>query len=161
MEMDYEEDRHDFLPIVFGVRTDDPGIRLVGGVDTREGRLLAFPNILQHQVQPFALKDTSKPGRRKILALFLVDPHIRVLSTGKVPPQQKEWWMERLNEVKVALDKLPQELRYEVFGEVKDGFPIGLKEAKARKTELREERRDFKLKHESAFKSLEFSLCEH
>jgi len=52
MEMDYEQDQHDFLPIVFGVRTEDPGIQLVGGVDTREGRLLTFPNILQHQVNP-------------------------------------------------------------------------------------------------------------
>ena len=161
MEMDYEQDQHDFLPIVFGVRTEDPGIQLVGGVDTREGRLLTFPNILQHQVQPFALKDTSKPGRRKILALFLADPHIRVLSTAKVPPQQKEWWMERLSEVKTALDKLPQELRDEVFGEVKDGFPIGLEEAKELRAELMEERKGFELKHESAFKSLEFSLCEH
>jgi len=69
--------------------------------------------------------------------------------------------MERLREVKTALDKLPQELRDEVFGEIKDWFLMSLKEAKQLRAELREERKDFKPKHESAFISLELLLCEH
>ncbi|KAF8901528.1 hypothetical protein CPB84DRAFT_1771012 [Gymnopilus junonius] len=32
----------------------------------------------------------------KILALFLVDPHIKILSTAHVPPKQKEWWQEEI-----------------------------------------------------------------
>ncbi|KAK1223146.1 hypothetical protein PQX77_013982 [Marasmius sp. AFHP31] len=35
-----------------------------------------------HGVQSFELADPSKPGYRKILALFLVDPYIRTLSTA-------------------------------------------------------------------------------
>ncbi|CAA7268673.1 unnamed protein product [Cyclocybe aegerita] len=160
-EMPYEQDEHAFLTDIFGCRNYEPGVQNVGGVHTREGRLLTFPNILQHQVQPFGLKDSTKPGHRKILALFLVDPHMRVLSTANVPPQQKEWWVERLDEVRTGLDKLPRELKDEVFNEVKDGFPISLKEAKELREELMEERKAFEIKHDSAFKAIEFSLCEH
>ena len=56
-----------------------------------EGRLVTFPNTVQHRVAPFALADPTKPGHRKILALFLIDPHRRVISTANVPPQQAEW----------------------------------------------------------------------
>ena len=77
MEINYPRDYHDWLPAVFGCEDGGPGLQFVGSVDTREGRLLTFPNILQHQVQPFSLVDPSKPGHRKILALFLVDPHLR------------------------------------------------------------------------------------
>jgi len=39
----------------------------------------------------------------------------------------------------------------EVFGEVQDRFPIGLKEAKELRPELMEEWKSFEFKHESAF----------
>jgi hypothetical protein len=48
-------------------------MQVVGQVPTPEDRLLIFPNILQHCVQPFDLAEERKPSRRKILALFLVD----------------------------------------------------------------------------------------
>ncbi|RLN81694.1 hypothetical protein BBJ28_00025167, partial [Nothophytophthora sp. Chile5] len=41
--------------------------------------------------QPFELEDPSKPGVRKILAFFLVDPENPVPSTSVIPPQQQEW----------------------------------------------------------------------
>ncbi|KAJ3492066.1 hypothetical protein NLG97_g5475 [Lecanicillium saksenae] len=63
-----------------------------GDVKTPQGRVLAFPNTLQHRVSPFKLQDPTKPGHRRFLALWLVDPHVRVISTANVPPQQKEWW---------------------------------------------------------------------
>jgi hypothetical protein len=53
--------------------------------------MIAFPNVLQHQVQPFELADPTRPGTRKILVLFLVDPGLRVTSTSTVPPQQLHW----------------------------------------------------------------------
>ncbi|KAF5680281.1 hypothetical protein FDENT_8484 [Fusarium denticulatum] len=40
------------------------------------------------------LDDKSKPGHRRFIALWLVDPRTRVINTGNVPPQQKSWWME-------------------------------------------------------------------
>ena len=88
----------------------------------REGRLLTFPNILQHQVQPFSLVDPSKPSHRKILALFLVDPHLKVLSTANVPCQQRDWWREHIEELGTGLDRLPLELRDEVFDGVRNDF---------------------------------------
>lgn len=34
----------------------------LGGVITKQDRCLVFPNIYQHQVQPFKLTDPTKPG---------------------------------------------------------------------------------------------------
>ncbi|KAJ4264300.1 hypothetical protein NW762_005496 [Fusarium torreyae] len=63
-----------------------------GDVETRQGRLLAFPNVFQHRVSSFRLQDPTKPGHRRFIALWLVDPHTRITSTANVPPQQKDWW---------------------------------------------------------------------
>lgn len=63
---------------------------------TPQGRLLTFPNTLQHKVEPFELVDKSRPGHRRFLALWLVDPQYRVCSTRNVPPQQEHWWRDGL-----------------------------------------------------------------
>jgi hypothetical protein len=67
----------------------------LGSVVTSKGRALAFPNIYQHQVSSFQLADPTRPGYRKILALFLVDPVLNsrspLPSTTTVPPQQAHW----------------------------------------------------------------------
>ena len=70
---------------------DSPAVQVVGDVITKTGRSIAFPNLYQHQVQPFRLEDPTKPGHRKILVFFLVDPTQRVLSATNVAPQQREW----------------------------------------------------------------------
>lgn len=64
----------------------------IGSVATTQGRLVAFPNVLEHRLDPFCLVDSTKPGRFRWLTLYLVDPHYRVCSTRNVPPQQHEWW---------------------------------------------------------------------
>lgn len=94
---------------VFGIERDEPLIQQLGSVVTRQNRLLAFSNMMQHQVQPFELIDKSRPGWRKILAFFLVDPTIRVMSTAIVPPQQRDWWA-RLVRISKPFRDLPQEL---------------------------------------------------
>jgi hypothetical protein len=82
----------------------------LGNIPVREGRLLAFPNTLEMR-SLYSLKDQSEPGRCKILTLSLVDPHMRILSTANVPPQQMEWWTPRQRLINVFLQsKLPQEL---------------------------------------------------
>jgi hypothetical protein len=48
----------------------------------------------QHRVSPFKLVDPTKPGHRRFIALWLVDPHKRIISTANVPPQQRSWWTE-------------------------------------------------------------------
>ena len=89
-DMSYPQNVNGWLQDVFGCQNDEAAVQEVGSVLCKEGRLLTFPNILQHQVQPFELADKTKNGYRKILALFLVDPGIRVISTANVPPQQRD-----------------------------------------------------------------------
>jgi hypothetical protein len=145
---------------VFGCENGDSGVQDVGTVDTVEGRLLTWPNILQHQVQPFELADRSKPGHRKILALFLVDPNIRIISTANIPCQQRNWWSEHIQREKGGISDLPVELQDHVFGQVED-FPPSLQEAKELRLELMEERKDFVVRSDKEFQQHTFSLCEH
>ena len=63
----------------------------IGDVVTKTHRCVAFPNLYQHQVQPFHLEDPTRPGHRKILVFFLVDPTQRIPSATDVAPQQREW----------------------------------------------------------------------
>lgn len=126
----------------------------------REGRLLTFPNILQHCVQPFELADPTRPGHRKILALFLVDPNIRVISTANVPPQQKDWWGEQLWEMG-TFGRLSREV-HEMIMDAVEEFPMSMDEAKQLRVELMKERKRFSVKQGAAFEeAYEFSLCEH
>ena len=70
----------------------------VGDVITKTRRCVAFPNLYQHQVQPFHLEDPTKPGHRKILVFFLVDPTQRVPFATDVAPQQREWVAEAMHD---------------------------------------------------------------
>ncbi len=69
-------------------------LQTYGTVTTPQGRLLAFPNSFHHRVSPFKLVDPTKPGHRRFVALWLVDPYVRIISTANVPPQQAEWYTE-------------------------------------------------------------------
>ena len=160
-EMQYRQDDHDWFPAIFGCESGGPGLQSVGSVETREGRLVTFPNILQHRVQPFSLLDRTKPGHRKILALFLVDPHTPILSTANIPCQQMDWWRDHIAYLGTGLDRLPVELQDAVFDGIRYDFPIGPDEAKDMRLELMQERKDFTIRQESAFSGIQFSLCEH
>ncbi|KAK3296371.1 uncharacterized protein B0H64DRAFT_424789 [Chaetomium fimeti] len=85
-------------------------VQTYGSVATPEGRLLAFPNVFQHRVSSFSLQDRTKPGHRRFVALWLVDPLRRVVSTANVPPQQFNWWAEAVfgNEAKTAGEMPPE-----------------------------------------------------
>ena len=132
----------------------------IGSVLTCEGRLLAFPNVFQHCVAPFSLADPSKPGHRKILALFLVDPNLPVLSTANVPPQQRDWWIREVASSSGAIGDLPVELIDMVGNHVQD-FPIGLEEAKRIREDLMAERGKLEENVDKAVQENEFSFCEH
>lgn len=158
-EVDYHQHQHDWLEAVFGCENDEPAVQYVGAVHAMEGRLLTWPNILQHRVSSFRLADPAQPGHRKILALFLVDPGIRIISTANVPSQRKDWWAEAVQQ-QGALPRLPQELQDHVFQDV-DDFPISMDEAKALRLELMQERKtSFKVQN-NVFHENQFSLCEH
>ena len=158
----YEQNDNKGICDMFDITSWGPGIQTVGKVTTKEGRLLAFPNVLQHQVQPFELADPNKPGHRKILALFLVDPFQRVISTANVPPQQRDWWLEAMHDVaeEGRLANLPAELKQQVLDGVKD-FPISLEEAKVLREQLMAERRLYVNDVNDMYEHEEFSFCEH
>ena len=159
-DMQYEQSDHRAVETIYGFENDDACVQDLGKVRTSQGRLITFPNVMQHRVEPFSLEDRTKPGYRKILALFLVDPHQRIISTANVPPQQPEWWEEHLKMSDRALQQLPQELRDNVESHLTAA--VSLEEAKRQRLELMDERsvhveannRDFDYGHT-------FSLCEH
>ncbi|KAF8157169.1 hypothetical protein B0H34DRAFT_712558 [Crassisporium funariophilum] len=170
-EMGYEQHQHDWLMEVFGCEQDGPGVQEIGSIDTREGRLITFPNILQHRVNPFKLADHTKPGHRKIVALFLVDPNIKVISTAHVPCQRKDWWMEAMlnaHQANLSADLtkrspgilgLPVEIQDHIFDQVD---VMDLNEALSLRLELMEERKQYVVDQGRAFEHHRaFSLCEH
>jgi len=167
-DVDYEQNDHGWLADVFGC--DETAVQTIGDVETREGRLLSFPNILQHRVSSFELADPTKPGHRKIVALFLVDPNIKVTSTAYVPCQQQEWWWEvvmaRKDKVtmeqrqKSSVSNVPIELQDNILRNV--DFPFSMEEAKVLRLELMEERSAFVMRNTDSFENcFKISLCEH
>ena len=59
--------------------------------------------------------DPTKPGHRRFIALWLVDPTKRIISTANIPPQQMTWYKDALlgsdgSEIETALSELPPDL---------------------------------------------------
>ncbi|KDN34735.1 hypothetical protein RSAG8_12177, partial [Rhizoctonia solani AG-8 WAC10335] len=141
---------------------DDPCVNEFGSVITCQDRCIAFPNTYQHRVSPFELADKSKPGHRKIVALFLVDPVIRRPSTTTVPPQQAEWRASGISAnpvLKAAFDKLSPEI-IDHIGSMVEGT-MTREEAEAYRLELMDERKAFVQKNDEAFFMVPFDMCEH
>ncbi|EAW10037.1 DUF4246 domain-containing protein [Aspergillus clavatus NRRL 1] len=109
-----------------------------GVVTVSQGRLITFPNVLEHRAESFTLADLSRPGHYRSITLYLVDPHYRVCSTRNVPPQQHHWWAEAVGADLTAAG-LPQEMVDEIM-QGSDSWPMGLPEA-------RRHRRDFLKEH--------------
>ncbi|KAF8993805.1 hypothetical protein BDQ17DRAFT_1392556 [Cyathus striatus] len=95
----------------------------------------------------------QKPGHRKILALFLVDPNIKVISTANIPCQRKDWWHA---EFEPAVRRLPPEVQYEILEYI--DYPITMKRAKEGREELADRRKLFILDQENQFKWFKISL---
>ena len=137
------------LPNINAPQTDElrnlyvstsPRVQGIGSLITKTHRCIAFPNSCQHQVQPFRLEDPTKPGHRKILVFFLVDPTKRVLSTTDVAPQQREWVTEAMYHAgrNSAFRKLPVELLVMISSENKGSMTRS--EAEKYRDELKSER---------------------
>ena len=141
----------------------------LGSVVSKEGRLIIFPNTLQHCVSPFSLEDRSRPGHRKMLALFLIDPHRRIISSANVPPQQEDWKEVQGNSTKdetsaesQSFDRLAKRQKIDKAGTEMMGCSImSLEEAKAYRLELMKERGLTSAKQTKEFQEGHFSLCEH
>ncbi|WNI26146.1 DUF4246 domain-containing protein [Streptomyces sp. ITFR-16] len=129
----YEQNDDNGVREVYGLEDEDALNQLLGSASTPAGRCLAFPNILQHRVGPFRLADPGRPGHRKILAFFLVDPSEEIVSTSDVPPQQP--WA--------------------------DTSTMTLEQARDYREQLMRERKFFIDEHNEQLYEREFSLCEH
>jgi len=46
----------------------------------------------QQRTSSIFLIDEEKPGRCRIIKLWLVNPSTRIVSTANVPPQRLDWW---------------------------------------------------------------------
>ncbi|KAJ6553919.1 hypothetical protein DFH09DRAFT_1166249 [Mycena vulgaris] len=136
----------------------------LGSIATTAGRALAWPNIYQHRVAPFHLVDPTKPGHRKILAIFLVDPSIEPIpSATNVPPQQADWAFGALEESRgdpaSTFSRLPPELSNAIHDRFPDTF-MTRKEAEAYRLSLMKERTTFDKAHDREL-SYSFNMCEH
>lgn len=102
------------------------------------------------------MEDSTRNGHRKILVFFLVDPSVKILSTVRVPPQQKSWFQMEVDKESTSL---PVEITHKILDILE--WPMTLEEAKKHRDELMEERKYFvSQSNEQHFERL-FYLCEH
>lgn len=166
------------------LRAPNCAVQNYGTVLTRPRRLLAFPNIFQHRVSSFKLVDPTKPGYRRFIALWLVEPHTRILSTANVPPQRLDWWAEAafgqkstveylpssvatlLREKGVEVQgtdaggarRLPDEVMNMVREEMKDIGLMGREEAEKHRLKLMKER---SVRAHAGWEPGSYNFCEH
>jgi hypothetical protein len=104
--------------------------------------------------------DRSKPGHRKIVALFLVDPQVPIPSTSEVAPQQGDLVLEAMRSAPTEskLHLLPTELLDMILDNM-DGV-MTLDAAKELRLKLMDERTVFVDKSNKNYFELSFSMCE-
>jgi hypothetical protein len=162
-EPEYEQNDSVGVLSRFGLSDEDPLNEELGHVEAQEGRTIAFPNLFQHCVGPFRLKDATCSGHRKILVFFVVDPLKRVLSSADIPPQQREWVLASRDgggacEVLRRLG-LPEEITAEIFSFLE--FPMSRQRAEDIRLHLMDERSRFTDEITGEVFERPFSLCEH
>ncbi|KAF9461843.1 hypothetical protein BDZ94DRAFT_1283340 [Collybia nuda] len=144
-DIDFSPGYVDWLWDVFGITPNQPALEFSGEVLIRQGRLITWPNVLQHQFTSFELEDPTQPGDLKLLTIFLVDPHIRIISTANVPCQQKSWWVDAIKRGGSKLAKLPAEVQDMIYNEVDDPeFLLNNGEAKNLRMKCMAERNIFR-----------------
>ncbi|KAG0322848.1 hypothetical protein BGZ97_003405 [Linnemannia gamsii] len=157
----YEQSDQEGMWYMYRLYDGDAVVQHLDGIVTKQDRCIVFPNIYQHQVQPFELQDPTRPGSRKILVFFLINPEEDpIVSTTFVPPQQADWYplIEVLQEIE---PRLPLEIGQMIVGLMDRSRLMGLEEAKRHREELMEERKFFvKTTNDEVF-ARPFSLCEH
>ena len=173
----HEQNDSEGISSIYDLESDGPLNQLRGTASTPQGRCLAWPNTLQHQVQPFRLQDETKPGQRKILCFFLVDPNYQIKSTLNCPPQQAEWMIAELRAMPLLRRLLPPvfiEICEFVVGvspakrdKVTNAAPVGSGHflwqsdaEKAREILMKERAKTVQMYGEEIFER-PFSLCEH
>ncbi|CAF2713941.1 unnamed protein product [Rotaria sp. Silwood2] len=157
-EPDHQQNDNYRVSRAYGLYDQKPLNQALGEVITQENRCIVFPNIYQHRVAPFQLKDSTQSGQRKILVFFLVDPTIRILSTANVPPQQSHWFVNILRSMP-PFNQLPLVVVDKILNYT--NFPMSMNDAKEHRKKLMDERKYFISEHNELLFERPFSLCEH
>ncbi|KAL9652030.1 hypothetical protein ABK040_000371 [Willaertia magna] len=138
-----------------GLHDGDLMFELLGSVETKEGKCIAFPNTNQHRVRHFFPIDPSKPAIRKILVFFLVDPYKPIISTKDVELQQLPILLSKYF---ILVKIFPIHLLYNNILKFLPHFT--LEEAKNYREELMKARKYYKDENNEDYER-PFSLCEH
>ncbi|KAG2782073.1 hypothetical protein PC129_g4470 [Phytophthora cactorum] len=153
-EPPYQQNDDDGVAEVYGLFGNALLVQELGAIEASASRCVVFPNVLQHQVQAFELDDPSRPGSRKILAFFLVDPENEISSTSVIPPQQQEWMNTSRSFQAVDVEK------QNIQSMLSSG--MNLQEAKQHRLKLMKERSVKEPSEEDRGGNPRyFSLCEH
>ncbi|KAJ7790686.1 hypothetical protein B0H14DRAFT_3568993 [Mycena olivaceomarginata] len=160
----YDEENISESRLAYRATTGAPTYHEQDGIATSAGRVLAWPNLYQHRVAPFRLFDPTKPGHRKILAVFLVDPSIEPIpSATDIPPQQHYWTLDALVDARNDPNSLFSRLPLELLGLTQDYLAYTLMtrdEAEEHRQDLIEERTGFTRDRREEL-SYTFIMCEH
>lgn len=151
----------------WGLWDQYPCTQYLGKNPLRQGHTVAFPNIYQHRYTSAKLVNEKESGSATVVGMFLVDPDLsgdprplnassgdgvavsptsassdhnfRILSTSDVPPQQKEW-MEQAVDDYIDI-RLPIEVVEQIVKEVEGVLTED--EAKVYAEEMKREREEF------------------
>ena len=164
---EYEQGDDTSVRVLYGLVDGASLNQPLGSVATdTAGRMLAFPNML-HRVSPFRLADPTRPGRRSIVAIFLVDPTLAAdsaaVTADTVPPHQAEWLAAELASTLPAggnhIGALPTELLDGIVAATEDWMsPVDARRHREALMAMRSARAV--TDNEELFEA-EFSLCEH
>ncbi|KAF8173746.1 hypothetical protein K438DRAFT_1849902 [Mycena galopus ATCC 62051] len=162
----HQQDDNLCMDILYGLKRETHCVQDLGSIATTAGRALAWPNVYQHRVAPFHLLDPTKPGHRKILAIFLVDPSIEPIpSATNIPPQQGDWNLETLMEAgsnpNSLFSRLPPELLYSIHSHLPKPVAFMTRdEAETYRLQLMKERTGFVQSRKQQLSHM-FNMCEH
>lgn len=157
-EPSYEQNDDRGVKYVYGFKNGESLIQNLGSVTCIQGRAVCWGNNLQHQVQNFELIDKTKPGYRKILVIFLVNPRNEIISTDIIPPQNYKW-LEDLMKQEKPIPGMPHDLQAHILKQTDWHFTH--EKAIQVRDDLMQERKYFtSVVTEQRFER-PFSLCEH
>lgn len=86
----------------------------------------------------------------------MIDPTIPIISTSRVPPQSRTWFLKEMDTDNTAL---PELVVHKIVGLL--SYPTGIEQAKKIRDELMEERKFFVKSNNEWLFERPFSLCEH
>lgn len=109
-------------------------------------------------MSPFEIVEKGRRGERAFVALWLVDPHRRVLSTANVPPLRRDWMEGCLGEG--GAEGVEEKVRKR-FGLGEGVRPMAVEEAREHRRKLMEERSISREVETQVWEETSYGFCEH